>query len=70
MAGHLRHGAVLPPTSHASVDKFRIASQTRIGTDAETFGDTGTEAFNKCIGLLDKTKHRLNALGVLEIDTD
>ena len=68
MAGHLRHGTVLTPASHASVDKFRIASQTRIGADSQTFGDTGTETFNKCIGLLDKTKNCLDAIGVLEID--
>ena len=70
MAGHLRHGAVLTPTSHAPIDEFRIASQTRIGSNAQSFGHTGTKTFNKCIGLLDKTKHRLNAPGVLEIDTD
>ena len=70
MAGHLRHRTVLAPAGHAPVDKFRISSQTRIGTNAQSLGHAGTETFNKRIGLLNKTKHRLNALGVLEIDTD
>src|SRR6202011_5600328 len=48
----------------------RVAGQARVGSDPETFGDTGPEAFDERVGLLHETHQRLDTVGILEIDAD
>ena len=60
----------MAPTREAAVDKFRVASQKFIGTDAESFAHAGAKRFTKHVGLLNKSLEKLNAFGRFEINSD
>ena len=70
VTGGLRHRTVLAPSGHPPVDELGIAGEALVGTEAEALGDAGPVALDERVGLLDETQHELDALGVLEVDTD
>ena len=70
VAGGLRHRTVLAPAGHAAVDELRVAGEARVGAEAEPLGDAGPEALDQRVGLLDEREHRLDAVGLLQVDAD
>ena len=70
VARGLRHRAVLAPAGHAAVDELRVAGEAHVGAEAEPLGDAGPEALDERVGLLDEPQHRLDAVGLLEVDAD
>ena len=70
VTGGLRHRAVLAPPGHPAVDELGIAGETVVGTEPEPLGDAGPVALEERVRLLDEPEHELDALGILEVDTD
>ena len=68
--GGLRHRTVLAPAGHAAVDELRVAGEAHVGAEAEPLGHAGPEALDQRVGLLDEAQHRLDAVGVLQVDAD
>ena len=70
VARGLRHRAVLAPAGHAAVDELRVPGEAVVGTEPEPLGDAGAVALDQRVGLLDEPQHRLDAVGVLQVDAD
>ena len=62
--------AVLAPAGHPSVDQRRVAGQTILGSDPQSFGHPGPETLEAEVGALDESQYRLSALRVLQVDAD
>ena len=60
--------AVLAPTGHAAVHEARVAGEADVGADAEPLRHAGPESLGQRIGALDEPQHRLDAVGVLQVD--
>ena len=52
--GGVRDGAVLTPSSHASIDQLRPALQAWFGTDPETLCHPGAKSLEHDVGVLDQ----------------
>ena len=48
----------------------RVAGETRRGADAEPVGDPGPEPLQERVGVGHETQHRLDPVGVLQVDAD
>ena len=70
VAGRLRERTLLAPARHAAVDEARIAREADVGAEAEPLHHAGPEALDQRVGLLDQTQHRVDALGLLQVDAD
>src|SRR5439155_25915455 len=55
VAGGLRQGALLSPSSHPSLHQLRISREAFVGSQAQTFHYAGAEALDECIGLCHHT---------------
>jgi hypothetical protein len=60
-------GSGLAPTCHPGIDQARIARMTDVGTESETLGYAGPEAFEQDICDLDQLKQCVTASRMLEI---
>src|SRR5690606_2581555 len=66
----MRQRTVLPPAGHAAIDQPRVALHTNLGSQAEPLHDPGPERIDDRIGLPGEPQYGLDALGVLQVDTD
>ena len=70
VAGSLRVRPVLAPARHAAVHELRVARRHASGPMPESLRHAGPEPFDERVGLLDHAQHRLDAVGLLEVDAD
>ncbi|MNL21458.1 hypothetical protein D3C87_1427490 [compost metagenome] len=68
MTRGLGQGAVLPPTSQATVDKTRILRQALFRPEPQTLHDTGTVALDQGIGLAQQIQSQGDPFRLLEVD--
>ena len=68
--GRLSQRTRLAPAGHPAVDEARVSFETGGGTDAEPFGDAGTEAFEEGVGAFGQAEDDLRAVGMFEVDRD
>ena len=68
MSGSLRERTVLSPAGDASVDEPRVSLQANLRTEPETLHDTGAEAFDQRIGVIDDAKQRIRGAGLLQVE--
>ena len=66
--GRLRQRAFLSPPGYAPKDEPWIARQARFGAESQPLHDTGPEAFDQRLRLIQQTPHGLQSLGMLEVD--
>ena len=62
--------AILAPAGHPTEHELRVSRLALLGADAQPLHHAGPEALDERIRGLDELQHRLDPIGVLEIDRD